>query len=90
MSLYQVIEVSEVFQNSDDKWVIGSLNKTDVFIHVVDSKTTCMKLKDKGFIDTCDMRKISISSTDKDIIEVREKRTSKPLCRLEIAKWASK
>lgn len=92
MSLYQVIEIIEVQENPNaqysSKWAITKMHKTETFIEVSsDPKVLCKKLKELKFIDSCDMRKVSVSSTDKDLIEVRNKKDLKPLCRLEVAKW---
>lgn len=92
MSLYQVIEIVEVSENPEaqysSKWVINKMRRTETFIDVGDDpKVLCKQLKENKFIDSADMRKVSVSSMDKDIIDVRGKKDFKPLCRLEIARW---
>lgn len=93
MKYYEITEIADVLENEEapqysSKWVITSMHKTGNFIDIGDDpKELCKKLKELGYIDSCDMRKVSVSSMDKDLIEVRSKKTFKPLCRLEIARW---
>ena len=92
MSLYQLVEIQKVSENKEaqysSNWVIEKMHRTDVFVDVgSDPKELCKKLKDLKYIDSADMRKVSVSSMDKDIIDIRSKKTFKPLCRLEIARW---
>lgn len=92
MYLYRVVEITSVSENNDahysSKWVINEMHKTDQFIDIGDDpKVLCKKLKDLKYIDSADMRKVSVSSMTKDLIEVRNKKDLKPLCRLEIARW---
>lgn len=92
MAVYLITEVKKVSENKEakysSKWVIEETHTTDVFIDIgKDPKELCKKLKDLGFIDSADMRKVSVSSMDKDIIEVRSKKSLKPLCRLDVARW---
>lgn len=92
MSLYQVINISKVIENKtaqfSSPWVISQMDRTDVFIDIGnDPKELCNRLKELGFLESADMRKVSVSSMDKDLIEVRGKKSFKPICRLEIARW---
>lgn len=92
MAMYQVVEVRDVLEiknhPNSSQWAIIDLNRTDTFVEVSDdAKDLCKRLKDLKFIDTCDLRKVSVSSLDKDLIEIRNKKSLKPLCRLEIARW---
>lgn len=91
-NFYRVIEILDITYNEDvqysSKWVINDIHKTDVFIDISkDPKDLCNSLLHMGFIYSSDLRKVSVSSMDKDIIDVREKKTLKPLCRLERARW---
>lgn len=92
MSLYQVIEINKVIENKGAKfsspWVISQMKRTDTFIDVGnDPKELCNRLRDLGFLESADMRKVSVSSMNKDLIEVRGKKSFRPICRLEIARW---
>lgn len=89
---YLIIEVQEVSQNKkaeySNQWVIEKLHPTDKFIEIgSDPKQLCKNLKDLGFIETSDMRKVSVSSMESDLIEIRGKKNLKPLLRLESARW---
>lgn len=91
-NFYQVIEILDVTYDKEaqysSKWVINETHKTDVFIDVgKDPKDLCKSLVRMEFLYSSDMRKISVSSIDKDIIDIRDKKTLKPLCRLEKARW---
>ena len=67
------------------------MSPTDTFIDVGDDpRDLCKRLKAMNYLDTCDMRKVSVSDMSKDIVEVRSKKSLKPFCRLEIARWINK
>ena len=92
MAIYQVVRVEKVcrIENASysSNWIIEKMKDSDVFIEVGDSpKELCKVLKEKGFINSADMRKIGVSDMSRDIIDVRVKKSLEPLCRLQIAKW---
>lgn len=90
MGLYVVVEYKDVVESDTPqygKWAVDGLHRTDTFIHIDSSitpKQLCEKLKSEKFIDSADMRKVGVTDLDKDVIEVRNKRSFKPLCRLEM------
>lgn len=82
---FQVVKYIEVVQNADGMWVINKMEPQDLYLETedVDSltvKEVCSFLKDHGIVS--DLRKVS-AVIGRDLIEVSEKKTMKPICRLQ-------
>lgn len=90
MSRYQLVEYVDVVENEDGTFGITEVAETDFFIEI-DSKTVlkdvCKELKNQGVLPSVDMRKISVSDLDSDIIEFKLKKEKKPICRLVKRKY---
>lgn len=90
MLKFNVYNYTAVSQNPETgAFSIGSVSKWgSVYIEDnSDAKAICKKLKDCKVIDTYDMRKIAVSDISKDIIEIKSKKDSKPIMRLERIKY---
>ena len=95
MAYYEVIELLEVAEVEptpyNGKWAIKQMHPTASFVEVGDDpKDLCKRLKGMKYLKTSDMRKLTVSSMDKDIIDILEKKEMKPICRLQIARWYNK
>ena len=86
MARYYIEKYTDVIE-TEKGWAVQSTQK-DVFqtIEVSDAskeKDVCKALKAEGAVpDNSTMRTIQFSSFDSDIIEVSQKKDSKPVCRL--------
>lgn len=86
MSYYRVTEYVNVTQNDEGQWVVIDKQLTDVIIKLdkdTEPRDVCKTLKSEGILSSSDMRKLLITSFDSDIIEIKEKKTGSPICRLE-------
>lgn len=84
---YRVTKYIEAEQNDQGYWIIKKSELTDVFFETYDAKTLTEKevlqfLKAEKVIDSADQRKVS-ATLGIDLIEVHEKKSLKPLCRLQ-------
>ena len=84
---YRAIRYTQVEQNEQGYWIIISSEQTNVYYEVYDVQTLTEKevlsfLKNEKVIDTADMRKVN-ATLGVDLIEVHEKKSLKPLCRLQ-------
>lgn len=83
---YQVINYVDVQQVSGDLWCVNQVAKTDLVVLIKDNteaKDICKDLKREGILESANMRTLKISDLSKDIVEIKEKKSGKPLCRLE-------
>lgn len=90
MAIYKAIEYRNPIKNEDDMWAIERLEDNGVCVTINsenDLKDVCKSLKKEKILSTSDLRRLFISDINKDIIEVKEKKGMKPICRLEIQKW---
>lgn len=89
MARYRVFKYKNV-RSTKQGWIIGELVRTDTVLDI-DSKTTgtdlCKELKELKFVpSTSTLRTIQFSDLDSELIEVKQKKDLKPLCRLETTK----
>lgn len=90
MAKYQLVEYTDVIDNEDGSFAINEVEKKEFFVEIDDStsvKDVCKELKDYGILPSVDMRKITVSDIDSDIIEFRLKKEKKPICRLVRRKY---
>lgn len=86
MLRYQVIDYKEVVQNDEGQWAVTQTESKDIFVEIEDNaepREVCKTLKAEGVINTSDMRKIQMTDLGSDIVEIKEKKTGCPICRLE-------
>ena len=84
MNKYRVVHYTAVTQNDGGDWVVLD-NKLGNTIDLSDKSTPkdiCKFLKSETILDSVDLRKVFISDLNSDIIEVKEKKGMKPICRL--------
>ena len=85
MTLYRPVLYVDVW-NNNGVWAVNQTKASDKIMFIAELTTPSEilhQLKDFQYIDSCDKRKINVSELGRDIIEIREKKTRKPLCRLE-------
>ena len=85
---YMLYTYEGVQQNDNGHWYADKLAKTEryfVFKDDATPKDICSLLKADKVIDSADMRKVEALQGD-TMIEVREKKGLKPLCRLVATK----
>lgn len=90
MAIYKVIQYKNPVKNEDGMWAVERLEDNGICVTINsedDLKDACKSLKKEKIISTSDLRRLSISDIDKDIIEIKEKKGMKPICRLEIQRW---
>lgn len=85
MLSYRIILYEDVWDN-DGAWAVETTKTSDKVMYV-DNTTTegdiLKQLKTFKYLESCDRRKVSTTELGKDIIEIRQKKDKKPLCRLQ-------
>ena len=88
MNKFQVVTYNKVEQNVYGHWYVDAMHKEDIifeFTKKTTEKDICKFLKEHKFLKTADMRRIEVS-IGQSLIEVKEKKNSKPLCRLVLVR----
>ena len=90
MAKYQIVEYTEIVENEDGSFGVIETSKLDKFIYTAEETTLkdiCKELKEVGILPSIDMRKITVSDIDSDVIEFKLKKEKKPICRLVRMKY---
>ena len=86
MRKFKVYTYNVGSQTEKGSWIITDKKDTGIRCtskkQEITAKDVCKFLKDEGILESADQRKIN-AVIGMDLIEVREKKTSKPICRLE-------
>lgn len=90
MNKYQVIDYTSVGTNSEGQYYVQDKVETDLTFNMPEdgtdksnSKDICSFLYTNGLLSTDDLRRLDVSDVNSDVIEIKEKKTGFPLCRLE-------
>ena len=87
MRTYRVFNYTTVKKNSEGAWAVSNMDKTDMTVQIDDDsspKDVCQKLRNLGVLQSANMRTLKVSDLSKSIIEVKAKKDSQPLCRLQL------
>lgn len=85
MSTYNVYTFDNVVENKDGSWGAKALTQTDVTVNIdtdTQVKDLCKQLKAENIIPSYDMRKLTVTDLNSDIVEIKQKKDGFPLCRL--------
>jgi len=85
MLRYRPVLYMDVWDNNGS-WAVNQTKTSDKIVYVQETTTPSEllhQLKEFEYIESCDKRKINVTELGRDIIEIREKKSRKPLCRLE-------